>query len=215
MHQLAFRIAGIVVRAERQNAGIEDAAGITVNLVPSGVFVLVCNKRIGINMCILHVKGGGPREFQVSRILTCKLCHSTILHQIYPQKVLKWPWECFLWKSLFKFWLRFFGFGESPWPRKFFFRKFFYENCIFYISQYFFKISKTCVKRHVWAYNLGNRFLIFDFFDFWAPKKSNLAARLRFLGPQKSKKAKIENRLPKLFAQTCLLTHVFKFLEKY
>ena len=55
MHQLAFRIARIVAAAERHNAGIEDAAGITVNLVPSGVFVLVCNKRIGINMCILHV----------------------------------------------------------------------------------------------------------------------------------------------------------------
>ena len=124
---------------------------------------------------------GGPSEFQISLILTCKLCHSPILHQIYPQKVLKWSWECFLQKPLFKFWPQFFGFGESPGPRKFFFRKFFSENCIFsYISRYFFKILKPCVKKHVWANNLGSLFLIFAFFDFWGPKKSNRAARLEF-----------------------------------
>ena len=69
-------------------------------------------------------------------------------------------------------------------------------------------------KRHVWATNLGSRFLIFDLVDFWGPKKSNRAARLGFLGPQKSKKAKIKNRLPKLYAQTCLLTYVFGILKK-
>ena len=148
--------------------------------------------------------------------LTSKLCHSHILHQIYPQKVLKWPQECFLQKSLFNFDPDFSVSGNPRDPEKNVFRKIFYENCIFsYISQYFFKIPKTCVKRLVWANNMGSRFLIFDFFDFWGPKKSIRAARLRFWGPQKSKKAKIENRLPMLVAQSSLLTHVFKILKKY
>ena len=30
-------------------------------------------------------KGEGASEFQISRILTLKLCHTPILHQIYPQ----------------------------------------------------------------------------------------------------------------------------------
>ena len=63
MHQLAFRIAGIVVRAERHNAGIEDAAGITVSLVPSGVFIMVCNNKIVINKCILDVNYTNTTRF--------------------------------------------------------------------------------------------------------------------------------------------------------
>ena len=103
-----------------------------------------------------------------------------------------------------------------PGTPKLFFRKKIHENCYSsYISQYFFKISKTCVKRLVWANNMGSRFLIFDFFDFLGPKKSIRAARLRFSAPQKSKKAKIKNRLPMLVAQTSLLTHVFGILKKY
>ena len=118
------------------------------------------------------IKGGGPSEFQISRILTLKLCHTPISHQIYPQYVLKWPWECFLQKSFFKFWPQFFSFGESPGPRKIFLRKFFYANCYSsYISQYFPKNPKTCVKRHVWANNMGSRFLIFAFFLFFGGQK--------------------------------------------
>ena len=71
---------------------------------------------------------GGPSEFHISRFLTCKWCHTPILHLIYPKKVLKWPWVYFLWKSFFKIWPQFFGFGESPGPRKFFFSKIFFWN---------------------------------------------------------------------------------------
>ena len=132
-----------------------------------------------------------------------------------PPKGLKMSLRVFSSKINFQILTPIFRFRGIP-GTPIFFRKFFYENCIFsYISQYIFKNPKTCVKRLVWANNLGSRFFIFDLFDFWGPKKSIRAARLRFWGPQKSKKAKIENRLPKLFAQTSLLTHVFGILKKY
>ena len=62
---------------------------------------------------------------------------------------------------------------------------------------------------------MGSRFLIFAFFDFWGAENLNRAARMDFLGPQKSETSKIKNRLPKLVAQTSLLTHVFRILKKY
>ena len=38
---------------------------------------------------------GERSEFYILRILTYKLCHTLILHVIYPKKVLKWPWDYF------------------------------------------------------------------------------------------------------------------------
>ena len=79
------------------------------------------------------------------------MCHTPILHQIYPKKVLKWPWECFLQKSFFKIWPRFFGSGESPGRRKNFFSEIFFWK--FYNSANFCPITL----------NVGLKWREFDF----------------------------------------------------
>ena len=72
---------------------------------------------------------GGPSEFHISRFLTLKLCHTPILHQIYPKKVLKWPWECFLQNHFSKFDPNFSVLGNPLDPEFFFFfSKIFFWN---------------------------------------------------------------------------------------
>ena len=112
----------------------------------------------------LPFKGGGPSEFRISRILTCKLHNSLILHPNDPISVLKWLVGIFLQKWVKKLWPLFFGFGESPFP-PIFFRKSVhtFKNSDF-IFQNFWKNLKTCVRRLAWANLCGSEILNFVFF---------------------------------------------------
>ena len=74
------------------------------------------------------LRGGGSSRFRFSRFLTYALRHTFISHPRYPNECLKWPWEWFLLISEIKNFLPLFDFGESPKPRKNFFRKIFFSK---------------------------------------------------------------------------------------
>ena len=75
--------------------------------------------------------------------------------------------------------------GIPKVPKKFF-RKLFYKtwNSSF-IFQYFSKNPKICVKRLVWANNVGSRFLIFCRFIFFEGQKVKPCSMISLFVPQK------------------------------
>ena len=80
----------------------------------------------GVRNC--ELRGGGSSRLRFWGFLTSTQRHSSILCPNYPNKGLKWPWEWFLTISEIKIFLPFFVFGESPKPRKNFFRKIFFSK---------------------------------------------------------------------------------------
>ena len=116
----------------------------------------------------MALRGGGSSRFRFSRFLTYTLRHSSILHPNYPNKGLKWPWEWFLTISEIKNFSPLFDFGESPKPRKNFFRKiFFSKECRGRNSQYF--LTGPVLNERYFNFAHTNR-ADFEDFALWGPE---------------------------------------------